>query len=67
MYDLPYVIMPSIYFFSPSGNAHTLKPFNDNFGIVNNNKWTLALSIFYVGYCQYSITSLSISVPNVYL
>ncbi|KAJ6454545.1 MFS general substrate transporter [Mycena vitilis] len=31
-----------------SGNAHTLTAFNENF---NNNKWTLALSIFYVGYC----------------
>ncbi|KAI0822431.1 major facilitator superfamily domain-containing protein [Trametes gibbosa] len=34
-----------------SGNAHVLKPFNQNFGITDNNKWTLALSIFYVGYC----------------
>ncbi|KAI0357778.1 MFS general substrate transporter [Trametes cingulata] len=33
------------------GNAHVLKPFNQNFGITDNNKWTLALSIFYVGYC----------------
>ncbi|KAJ7057141.1 MFS general substrate transporter [Mycena amicta] len=33
------------------GNAHTLVPFNKNFGITDNNKWTLALSIFYVGYC----------------
>ncbi|KAJ7662061.1 MFS general substrate transporter [Mycena polygramma] len=33
------------------GNAHTLVAFNENFGITNNNKWTLALSIFYVGYC----------------
>ncbi|RDX40819.1 MFS general substrate transporter [Lentinus brumalis] len=33
------------------GNAHVLKAFNDNFGVTNNNKWTLALSIFYVGYC----------------
>ncbi|EJF61842.1 MFS general substrate transporter [Dichomitus squalens LYAD-421 SS1] len=33
------------------GNAHVLKAFNDNFGITNNNQWTLALSIFYVGYC----------------
>ncbi|KAK7042317.1 MFS general substrate transporter [Favolaschia claudopus] len=33
------------------GNAHTLAPFNANFGITDNNKWTLALSIFYVGYC----------------
>ncbi|KAJ7614611.1 major facilitator superfamily domain-containing protein [Mycena polygramma] len=33
------------------GNAHTLTAFNENFGITNNNKWTLALSIFYVGYC----------------
>ncbi|GLB39778.1 putative MFS general substrate transporter [Lyophyllum shimeji] len=33
------------------GNAHVIKAFNENFGIINNNKWTLALSIFYVGYC----------------
>ncbi|KAI0366510.1 MFS general substrate transporter [Pilatotrama ljubarskyi] len=33
------------------GNAHVLKAFNENFGITNNNKWTVALSIFYVGYC----------------
>lgn len=33
------------------GNAHVLPAFNANFGITNNNKWTLALSIFYVGYC----------------
>ncbi|KAL1731534.1 MFS general substrate transporter [Schizophyllum commune] len=33
------------------GNAHTLEQFNDNFGITSNAKWTLALSIFYVGYC----------------
>ncbi|KAJ7859580.1 MFS general substrate transporter [Mycena leptocephala] len=33
------------------GNAHTLTAFNENFGITDNNKWTLALSIFYVGYC----------------
>ncbi|KAF8902600.1 MFS general substrate transporter [Gymnopilus junonius] len=33
------------------GNAHVIKAFNENFGITNNNKWTLALSIFYVGYC----------------
>ncbi|PPQ69672.1 hypothetical protein CVT24_001205, partial [Panaeolus cyanescens] len=33
------------------GNAHVIKAFNVNFGITNNNKWTLALSIFYVGYC----------------
>ena len=36
-----------------SGNAHVITAFNDNFGITNNNKWTLALSIFYVGYCVY--------------
>ena len=50
-----------------SGNAHVLPAFNENFvsyypsccfvinwsqGISNNNKWTLALSIFYVGYCE---------------
>ena len=40
--------------FGYSGNAHVLKAFNDNFGITNNNKWTLALSIFYVGYCAWS-------------
>ncbi|KAI1792408.1 MFS general substrate transporter [Ganoderma leucocontextum] len=33
------------------GNAHVLKAFNQNFGITSNNKWTIALSIFYVGYC----------------
>lgn len=33
------------------GNAHVIKAFNENYGITNNNKWTLALSIFYVGYC----------------
>ncbi|KAA1471921.1 MFS general substrate transporter [Dentipellis sp. KUC8613] len=33
------------------GNAHVIKAFNDNYGITNNNRWTLALSIFYVGYC----------------
>ncbi|PPQ92545.1 hypothetical protein CVT25_010378 [Psilocybe cyanescens] len=34
-----------------SGNAHVIDAFNSNFGITNNNKWTLVLSIFYVGYC----------------
>ncbi|KAK7460853.1 hypothetical protein VKT23_008784 [Stygiomarasmius scandens] len=33
------------------GNAHVIEAFNENFGITTNNKWTLALSIFYVGYC----------------
>ncbi|TRM66877.1 MFS general substrate transporter [Schizophyllum amplum] len=33
------------------GNAHTLDEFNENFGVTTNAKWTLALSIFYVGYC----------------
>ncbi|KAL4259179.1 hypothetical protein AB1N83_007018 [Pleurotus pulmonarius] len=33
------------------GNAHVLKAFNDNFGISTNARWTIALSIFYVGYC----------------
>ncbi|EMD37054.1 hypothetical protein CERSUDRAFT_114954 [Gelatoporia subvermispora B] len=33
------------------GNAHVIPAFNENFGVTNNNKWTLALSIFYVGYC----------------
>ncbi|KAL0581029.1 hypothetical protein V5O48_001023 [Marasmius crinis-equi] len=34
-----------------SGNAHVIEEFNNNFGITDNDKWTLALSIFYVGYC----------------
>ncbi|KAG9226845.1 hypothetical protein CCMSSC00406_0003482 [Pleurotus cornucopiae] len=38
-------------FIGDSGNAHVLKAFNDNFGISTNARWTLALSIFYVGYC----------------
>ncbi|KAJ7805754.1 MFS general substrate transporter [Mycena olivaceomarginata] len=40
------------------GNAHTLAAFNTHFGMcahleypTDNNKWTLVLSIFYVGYC----------------
>ncbi|KAG5636315.1 hypothetical protein H0H81_008429 [Sphagnurus paluster] len=33
------------------GNAHVIKAFNENFGITSNDRWTLALSIFYVGYC----------------
>ncbi|KAI0705499.1 MFS general substrate transporter [Earliella scabrosa] len=33
------------------GNAHVIEAFNVNYGITSNNKWTLALSIFYVGYC----------------
>ncbi|KAF8307169.1 MFS general substrate transporter [Clavulina sp. PMI_390] len=37
------------------GNAHTLTLFNQNFGINTNNRWTLALSIFYVGYCLLEI------------
>ncbi|KAJ8515138.1 hypothetical protein ONZ45_g7404 [Pleurotus djamor] len=37
------------------GNAHVLKPFNENFGISTNARWTLALSIFYVGYCLLEI------------
>ncbi|CDO68592.1 hypothetical protein BN946_scf184996.g23 [Trametes cinnabarina] len=40
-----------LYFQPIRGNAHVIKAFNENFGITNNNKWTLALSIFYVGYC----------------
>ncbi|KAF5344838.1 hypothetical protein D9757_001246 [Collybiopsis confluens] len=32
------------------GNTHIIPAFNQNFGITDNNKWTLALSIFYVGY-----------------
>ncbi|KXN84013.1 hypothetical protein AN958_00572 [Leucoagaricus sp. SymC.cos] len=34
-----------------SGNAHVIQAFNDNYGITTNQKWTLALSVFYVGYC----------------
>jgi len=26
-------------------------------GITNNNKWTLVLSIFYVGYCKQSFAT----------
>ncbi|KAJ4492230.1 MFS general substrate transporter [Lentinula edodes] len=37
------------------GNAHIIPAFNENFGITDNNKWTLALSIFYVGYCLLEI------------
>ncbi|CAA7268786.1 unnamed protein product [Cyclocybe aegerita] len=37
------------------GNAHVLPAFNANYGITNNDKWTLALSIFYVGYCLLEI------------
>ncbi|KAF5325017.1 hypothetical protein D9619_009573 [Psilocybe cf. subviscida] len=37
------------------GNAHVIPAFNENFGITNNNKWTLVLSIFYVGYCLLEI------------
>ncbi|PFH50844.1 hypothetical protein AMATHDRAFT_75321 [Amanita thiersii Skay4041] len=33
------------------GNAHVIKEFNDNYDITTNDRWTLALSIFYVGYC----------------
>ncbi|PCH37504.1 MFS general substrate transporter [Wolfiporia cocos MD-104 SS10] len=33
------------------GNVHVIPAFNENFGVTNNNKWTLALSVFYVGYC----------------
>ncbi|KAJ7135487.1 MFS general substrate transporter [Mycena crocata] len=37
------------------GNAHTLPEFNKHFiylpSSTDNDKWTLALSIFYVGYC----------------
>ncbi|TFY79963.1 hypothetical protein EWM64_g4043 [Hericium alpestre] len=33
------------------GNAHVIPAFNKNFGITDNNKWTVALSVFYVGYC----------------
>ncbi|KJA17831.1 hypothetical protein HYPSUDRAFT_146000 [Hypholoma sublateritium FD-334 SS-4] len=37
------------------GNAHVIPAFNENFGIVDNNKWTIVLSIFYVGYCLLEI------------
>lgn len=33
------------------GNAHVIPAFNENYEITNNNRWTLVLSIFYVGYC----------------
>ncbi|EPT00545.1 hypothetical protein FOMPIDRAFT_1036697 [Fomitopsis schrenkii] len=33
------------------GNVHTVKAFNENYEITNNNRWTLALSVFYIGYC----------------
>ncbi|KAJ3561686.1 hypothetical protein NP233_g10043 [Leucocoprinus birnbaumii] len=33
------------------GNAHVIEAFNENYGITTNSKWTLALGIFYVGYC----------------
>jgi len=55
-----------------SGNAHVIEAFNDNYvglslsrnddaliffqGITSNQKWTLALSIFYVGYCEFRIS-----------
>ncbi|KAF8893010.1 MFS general substrate transporter [Infundibulicybe gibba] len=56
---LPLVVIRSAYLLglihSPLdrtniGNAHVITAFNDNFGITDNNKWTVALSIFYVGY-----------------
>ncbi|EGO01251.1 hypothetical protein SERLA73DRAFT_159718 [Serpula lacrymans var. lacrymans S7.3] len=37
------------------GNAHVIDAFNENFGISDNNKWTVVLSIFYVGYCLLEI------------
>lgn len=33
------------------GNVHVIPAFNENFGVTDNNKWTLALSVFYIGYC----------------
>ncbi|EED84141.1 predicted protein [Postia placenta Mad-698-R] len=33
------------------GNVHVIPAFNENFGVTNNQKWTLALSVFYIGYC----------------
>ncbi|KAF9450793.1 MFS general substrate transporter [Macrolepiota fuliginosa MF-IS2] len=33
------------------GNAHVVPAFNTNFDITTNQRWTVALSIFYVGYC----------------
>jgi hypothetical protein len=43
-----------------SGNAHVIAAFNKNFGITTNQKWTLALSIFYVGYCACSFAAIDI-------
>ncbi|KAH0578448.1 hypothetical protein H2248_003594 [Termitomyces sp. 'cryptogamus'] len=37
------------------GNVHVIEAFNDNYGVSTNAKWTLALSIFYVGYCLLEI------------
>ncbi|KZT64125.1 MFS general substrate transporter [Daedalea quercina L-15889] len=34
-----------------SGNVHTVAAFNETYGVTNNNRWTLALSVFYIGYC----------------
>ncbi|KAF9267538.1 MFS general substrate transporter [Marasmius fiardii PR-910] len=39
------------------GNAHVIPEFNENFGITDNDKWTVALSIFYVGYCLLEMPS----------
>lgn len=50
-----------------SGNAHVLKPFNENFGITSNNKWTIALSIFYVGYCESSVRASAFDVKPLML
>ncbi|KAG6827292.1 hypothetical protein H0H92_012457 [Tricholoma furcatifolium] len=47
---LPLVIISFVYR-TNIGNAHVIPAFNDNYGISTNAKWTLALSIFYVGYC----------------
>ncbi|KAL0946223.1 hypothetical protein HGRIS_012482 [Hohenbuehelia grisea] len=33
------------------GNAHVIPSFNQNFGITTNKKWTMALGVFYIGYC----------------
>ncbi|KAI0032072.1 MFS general substrate transporter [Vararia minispora EC-137] len=56
---IDFVVLPlvvSAYIFNQFdrtniGNAHVITKFNENYGLTSNNQWTLALSIFYVGYC----------------
>ncbi|KAF5384199.1 hypothetical protein D9615_003370 [Tricholomella constricta] len=51
-FQLMVIIAPRSYQHrTSSGNAHIIAAFNKNYGITNNDKWTIALSIFYVGYC----------------